>query len=197
MKKRIRNSQEGGNMLLIPPRVMHTCAFQEAGTRHTAFQIDLPCERVRCLSVSQALLHDFFDAITRCADTDEYGDVAAYMGLLCHPLTAEGAVFIRQPTDYGFLIQEFFSTRYREDIHLSDLADLLHLSERQTERMVLLHTGKTFRRELVATRMAIARHLMENTALSLQEIAAYVGYETYSGFWKALKKEGFSVPQNE
>jgi AraC-like DNA-binding protein len=181
---------EDGHMLMIPPRTMHACLQESEGVRHTAFQVDLPCDGVRVLPVSPIILREFYGAIDNCVQSGDHGEVSAYMALLCHPLTAETAVPVRQTLDYGFLIQEFFSRRYREDIHLSDLAELLCLSERQTERAVLSHTGKTFRRELTATRMAVARHLMETTELSLQEIAAYVGYESYVGFWKAFKKEG-------
>lgn len=178
---------ESGDMLLIPPRVMHICLRQSEGARRTAFQIDLGCEEVRVLPVNQAVLGEFFAAVAECIKTGEHGEVAAYMALLCHPLTAADAA--PEPiTDYGFLIQEFFSTRYSENIHLSDLAEFLCLSERQAERLTVLHTGKTFRHELVATRLAVARHLMESTEMPLRDIAAYVGYESYGGFWKALKK---------
>lgn len=184
---RNRIHAKSGDMLLIPPRVMHICLRQSEGALRTAFQIDLPCEEARVLPVNQAVLGEFFTAVTECTKTGEHGEVAAYMALLCHPLTATES--IPEPTtDYAFLIQEFFSTRYSEDIHLSDLADFLCLSERQTERLTVLHTGKTFRHELVATRLAVARHLMESTEMPLRDIAAYVGYDSYGGFWKALKK---------
>lgn len=181
---------EDGHMLLIPPRTMHSCMYDSEGVRHTAFQVNLPCDGVRVLPVNRTILREFYEAIDNCAKNGDHGEVSAYMALLCHPLTAETAAPVPQTVDYGFLIQEFFSKRYSEDIHLSDLAELLCLSERQTERAVLSHTGKTFRRELTATRMAVARYLMETTELSLQEIAAYVGYDSYVGFWKAFKKEG-------
>ena len=91
-------------------------------------------------------------------------------------------------TDYGFLIHEFFSLHYSEDLHLCDLAQFLHLSERQTERLVIEHTGNTFRNELTAIRMTIAKKLLTSSQMSLTEISQYVGYKSYAGFWKALNK---------
>ena len=72
--------------------------------------------------------------------------------------------------------------------YLSDLADQLHISERHAERLVLQYTGRSFREELVAVRMRIAHQLMQAENASLEQIAKYVGYRSYSGFWKAMKR---------
>ena len=91
-------------------------------------------------------------------------------------------------TDCEFLIREFFSTYYNENVSLSDLAAILHLSERQTERRVFAYTGNSFRKELVETRMNAAKHLMETTDMPLTAIAKHVGYSSYTGFWKARQR---------
>jgi AraC-like DNA-binding protein len=90
-------------------------------------------------------------------------------------------------TDYAFLIYEFFSTNYSGDVKLADLADILHLSERQTERLVIEHTGKTFKEEITSMRMEMAQKLI-SAGMPLTEIAQYVGYKSYAGFYKAMKK---------
>ena len=51
-----------------------------------------------------------------------------------------------------------------------------------------MHTGRSFRDELTATRMAVADQLIAEGELSLSEIAAYVGYHSYAGFYKAIKR---------
>ena len=97
----------------------------------------------------------------------------------------------KEVTDYGFLIHEFFSIHYNEDIHLRDIANYLHLAERQSERLIIDYTGHSFRDELVATRMNMAKILFSTTDMSLSEISQYVGYKSYNGFWKAAKKFNF------
>ena len=47
---------------------------------------------------------------------------------------------------------------------------------------------KNFSEELTARRMLAADHLIKDGRLSLAEVAETVGYQTYSGFWKAYKK---------
>lgn len=36
--------------------------------------------------------------------------------------------------------------------------------------------------------MLVAAHLMDRTDMSMEAIAQYVGYQSYSGFWKAWQK---------
>ena len=104
------------------------------------------------------------------------------------------ALFVGHPNIYyrandeGYIICEFFSNHYNGVIKVSDLAKTLGFSEKQTERLVLKFTGRTFKQELVSRRMEMARYLEKNTNMTMTEIALYVGYNSYNGFWKAYKK---------
>ena len=118
--------------------------------------------------------------------------ISAYIPLLCSYVIASHPRDISEVTDEGMLIEVFFSTSYNKDVQLSDLAAILHLSERQTERKLIEHTGHTFREELAATRISVAKYLQSTSSMSLSEIATYVGYHSYAGFWKAMKKD-FSI----
>ena len=90
--------------------------------------------------------------------------------------------------DTAFIIHEFFSRGYNLDLRLSDLAELLHLSEKQTARLVEIHTGKTFKQALIAQRMNNARHLIALGEMSFAEIGEQLGYQSYAGFYKAYFK---------
>ena len=46
----------------------------------------------------------------------------------------------------------------------------------------------TFGEYLLHQRMTVVQNLMETTSMTLTEIARYVGYNSYCGFWKAYKK---------
>jgi len=50
--------------------------------------------------------------------------------------------------------------------------------------------GCSFREQLAKKRIEVAKRLMDNSNLTLDEISRYVGYKSYSGFYKALKKYG-------
>ena len=95
-----------------------------------------------------------------------------------------GRLYLVKQLGTGFL---FFSRRYAEPVTVADLAEVLMLSEKQTEREVRRRTGLPFRRTLLHFRMSAADSLLSSTACSKNEIAERVGYRSYSGFWKAYR----------
>lgn len=175
-----------GNLLIIPRNVYH-CINNGTNAHHVAFQIDYDIRQLYSRTVEPQTVRDFFKEIEICKDTDNYSTVSAYVSLFCSMLCLEKSN-VRQISDYSFLIYEFFSKHYHEDVRLSDLASVLHLSERQTERLVIKSTGNTFLGELTEVRMNVAEHLLKTTDMTLEEISNYIGYRSYAGFWKAKKK---------
>ena len=115
-----------------------------------------------------------------------YARLPHYIGLLL--TIATGSVLSAANVHhYGVLIHDFFDVHYAEDIHTKDLADYLHLSVRQTERLVKEHTGHAFRHELASTRRSAARHLLDTSTLSLKEICLRTGFKSCAALQKELK----------
>lgn len=153
-----------------------------------AFQIDCDAKNFSLHNISAETVSDFFSEIEKCRKSEDYTGVSAYISLFCSYFDCHEKTPAKSITDFGFLIHEFFSTKYSENLHICDLAEILHLSERQTERLVIKHTGKTFREELTSVRMNVAKELLNSSDMSLKEISEYCGYSSYAGFWKAMKK---------
>lgn len=177
-----------GSIMIIPRGVFHCCIKCDKDTHHNAFQIDYETDSVKTLVIGKETIQSFFDEIALTNTTKNYYKIASYISLFCSHIHNESSLHTSNVTDYGFIIWEFLSLHYNEDLHVSDLAKELHLSERQTERLMKEYTGKSFKNELCEIRMNIAKHLIDNSELSLSEIARYVGYDSYAGFWKAMKK---------
>ncbi len=188
-------STDGDTMLVIPSGTFHSCSAMDTGMRHSAFQITCSVDRFTVHNIDSGIIPSFFEEIRKSEKSTDYTIVCAYIALFGSHFFAEEKISAHQISDYGFLIYEFFSKRYGSDVRLSDLAKVLCLSERQTERLVIEHTGNTFRQELAATRIVMAKHILASSDLSLEEIARYVGYRSYSGFWKSMKK--YELPRKE
>ena len=181
------HSSSDGNLIFIPGEAFHCVVNQTPNACHAAFQIDCPEKSFLAEQISPQTVLDFFNEIEKCRKTKDYTVVAAYITLFYCQLQAKGIP--AQPiTDYGFLISEFFSRHYNEDLQLSDLAKALYLSERQAERLVIKYTHRTFREELAAIRVRVANHLLSTTSMTMTQVARYVGYRSYSGFWKVMNK---------
>lgn len=178
---------DGSNLLLIPKQTYHTYV-QDATTVHSAFQVKLDGD-FQIKEVSEVILREFLSAITESSHSGDYAKVIPYMSFFCsYFFTPTEPIKPFNVTDYAFLINEFFSLKYIYDVKLTDLARELCVSEKQAHRLVIKHTGKNFSEELTLRRMIAADHLIKSNRLSLTEIAEAVGYQTYSGFWKAYKK---------
>ena len=177
----------GPAILTIPALSMHCCTYQDEALLHTAFQTDCQAGELRIYPVEDGMVRSFFHEIQQCQLTGNYSAIALYIPLFCNFYHKEHHT-VTEIKDYNFLISEFFILNYDKDVYLSDLAEQLHISERHAERLVLQYTGRSFREELVAVRMRIANQLMQAENASLEQIAKYVGYRSYSGFWKAMKR---------
>ena len=183
----VANTLDGANILLIPKQTYHTYVQDESAV-HAAFQVQFNSE-FKVKEVPESILREFFKGIAESRDTGDYAKVIPYMSFFCsYFFKSDEPIIARNVTDYAFLINEFFSLKCIYDVKLSDLAGDLCVSEKQAHRLVIKHTGKNFSEELTSRRMIAADHLIKGGRLSLTEVAETVGYQTYSGFWKAYKK---------
>ncbi len=114
--------------------------------------------------------------------------LSSYISLICSNVIDNLCESVAENTDYAYAINEFFGRFYNMKVTVTDLASYLGLSEKQTTRLVKKHTGKTFLQNLLEARMLTADYLSKNTDMPMTEIARYVGYNSYGGFFKAREK---------
>ena len=177
-----------GEMIAIPKGMFHSWQAGGPDTLHASFQIDIPIDIVGVIKADSSVIKGMFNEIKKCRDSKNHAVIAAYIALLCNYLPDAEFEAASEVTDAGLLIEEFFSMAYNKGVSLRDLADTLHLSERQTERLIKEYTGSTFKTILSESRIKVAVYLIETTDMSLSSVAEYVGYSSYAGFWKAMKK---------
>ena len=177
-----------GNVLAVPQGIYHICFKTSSENTHICFFIDASIKAPKLLKMPSDLIENFIEDYKKAFDNGNYCKIASYVSLLCNDVFEENVVSVKVSDDHAIVIEEFFSTRYAEEIRLFDLASQLCLSEKQTERLVLKHTGKTFKQKLSSTRVEMAKKLIEGSKMPMQKAAEYVGYKSYSGFWKALRE---------
>lgn len=179
---------KSGDILVIPPRALHSYATQETNVKHTAFQIDFDVNDIKIYQGDENIFDVFFEEIKKASKNNDHTKLSAFFSLFSCYFNDDEIVRANPVTNYGFLIHEFFSINYDQNVKLRDLAKQLHLSERHAERLVIEYMGKPFKEAIVESRMTIAKQLINASELSLKEISQYVGYQSYAGFWKAMKK---------
>lgn len=182
-----RVTLEEGTVVVFPAQMYHECSVYEEGTQRMAFQADIEVsEYISHALPSRQLIPLFYDEKVVRRNELRY-DVLALLTMLCAIFDKGGKTRVQPIQDAAFIIEEFFLKRYNSRVTVADLAEQLQLSEKQTQRLVQKHTGRTFSKELCHRRMQIAHKLLQSEQYSLTEVAEYVGFHSYSGFWKAYR----------
>ena len=87
------------------------------------------------------------------------------------------------------LIRNDLDARYAEQISLSDLARRFGYTEDYLIRIFKRQYGVTPHRYQISVRMDHARWLLENTSLSVGQVAFSVGYRDFSAFYRAFRAQ--------
>ena len=85
------------------------------------------------------------------------------------------------------IVEDAFFYRYRT-LTLAELAALIHLSERQTQRVIKENFGKTFSQKLTDARMAAASQFLMRTSLSITDISERLGFSSIEHFSSAFRR---------
>ena len=85
------------------------------------------------------------------------------------------------------VLEDAFFYRYRT-LTLPDLARLVNLSPRQTQRLLRDSFGKTFSQKLTEARMAAASQLLVDTTLSVTEISERMGFSSAEHFSASFRR---------
>ena len=174
-----------GDMLCLPAGCFHSCSYLEEGARHIDFQTTHTIKEATVKKLAPGIVPALFTEITRVGENRSSARLRAYLSLLCAEMDEEDDRPMKVIDDRAFLIHEFLARHYDRDVTLSQIAEFLCLSEKQTGRLIQQHTGHSFKDELTRYRMEAAKLLIATKGHSLAEVAELVGYHSYSGFWKA------------
>ena len=93
------------------------------------------------------------------------------------------------------ITEDFFQSRYNQNVTIEDLAKELYRSVPQTHRIVKYHYHSSFRQILIKQRIEYACMLIDEGALNLNQISLECGYNTYNGFLAAFKKHTGKTPE--
>ena len=89
---------------------------------------------------------------------------------------------------YRYEIDTILAQYYNMDIDLVFLSEALHLSEKRVSVIIKSLYGKNFRDVRTEMRIQVAKQLLEQSNLSVSEIAKNVGFNSTRGFLSAFSK---------
>jgi AraC-like DNA-binding protein len=175
-----------GGIIAIPQGVRHSVTKHL--NRSFVFGLRENIGRVYENILPEQIIREFEGQIAKSRKDGNFSVISSYISFFCASFFPEEKVIARECTDQAFIIEDYFDTHY-SDAKLSELSEILGLSEKQTARIVLKHTGNSFKEELRSRRVMAAQKLYEEGGMTLSKIAETVGYTSYSSLWKAMKKQ--------
>ncbi|SNT25009.1 transcriptional regulator, AraC family [Anaerovirgula multivorans] len=99
--------------------------------------------------------------------------------------------------EYINFVKEYISKHYSEQINLSDLAQILHLSQSYLSRIFKENVGTNFTDYLITFRLDKFINIVTTFSnISNEEASRNVGYDNYSNFSKIFKKRYGQSPKN-
>ena len=134
---------------------------------------------------------------------DEYSNVAmkSYLTLLIAAILRDAHTEIDSSTkvtrmDEQFRQIEVYLKKNYQTATLSDLADSIHFSKQYICRIVKEKTGDTFNSLLIRTRLSNVEHFLQDTSLSLEDIAYLCGFSAASHMSRCFKEEYGITPSS-
>ena len=93
-------------------------------------------------------------------------------------------------------IDDIITLRYNEDGLMNKISGMLHMSNRNTARIINELFDCSLSELIVRQRMNCALSFITESNMPLGDIAQRVGYNSYSAFYKAFKKYYGSAPES-
>ncbi|GAK41772.1 hypothetical protein TCA2_4264 [Paenibacillus sp. TCA20] len=91
-------------------------------------------------------------------------------------------------------VLDIIQQKYHQDLSLNYLSDLLNMSSTYLSTYIKEKTGSTFSEHLHRVRVEKAQELLITTGMTINRIAAQVGYVNFSSFNRMFKKETGMTP---
>lgn len=102
-----------------------------------------------------------------------------------------------QQSSYSLLTRsalQYISLHATKGLQLSDLAEELHVSTSYLSSIIRKETGITFNEHLTEGKMTVARAMLSDPRVLVEEIAYAVGYKNYISFYNAFKRTQHMTP---
>ena len=132
-----------------------------------------------CNEKIKALLSDLMISVLRILDLDKQN----------------ATTFFSTEPERAEIIDSFFGLQLECIKGEKQLAEQLHVSERQLSRIIQQLYNMSFRQKMMQTRMERSAWLLKTTSKKINEIAQDVGYNSDAAFYLAFKKYFGTTPQ--
>ena len=199
---------EESRFMLIPPHFRHYC--KRSGKKYTLlFQVSaeiaplFPRERklfVYPFSDKMKLYLEELEStflLDNPVNTQKKNTLYTlfFLELTALTSTSSSPVYQDREQSYEKIISNVLNTEYTEEIHLDYIAEKLHLSTKQTTRVIQKIYNRTLPQLLLHKRLGVAAQYLYQTDLKIVEIMTLSGFTTENYFFSVFKKQYGLTPR--
>ena len=91
-------------------------------------------------------------------------------------------------TSLVYSVLEYVKTHVTDGLVLEDVAEKFYVSPNYLSALIRKETGQTYRQYVIDAKMAVAKQLLNDTRMRVEDIAYAIGYENYISFYNIFKK---------
>ena len=90
-------------------------------------------------------------------------------------------------------VLDYINSHVTEGLMLENVAAQFFVSPNYLSALIRKETGTTYRQHVILTKMEVARNMLDDTRMRVEDIAYAIGYENYISFYNVFRKtEGIS-----
>lgn len=171
-----------GDLLVIPSGTLHRCIERSGDLNFFYMMTDAFVPQTLMIECDINILKEIIN-LSRTFDQKNIFKLRILVMFLCYDLFQNKNFEVSQNVDYDFLIDRNITAKTT----IEELADILGVSPRHARRLVMQHTGKSFKQCRLDFRMLLAKKLLERGTETPQTVAERAGYSSYKAFRRTYK----------
>lgn len=206
-------------IVMVPPRVEHratrtndyrflfSCSIKDSRkTPFTEFMKNILAEdKIFVINQMTDEVKTYLDELNYITETqkDEIGrDLSiSVLKLIFHHIFTFFTLIDKRSDDsyvpsdsYYLIIAKTISYYPQKNVNLATIADALHLSQKQTSRIIKKYYGKSLSEVLLDERLKYAKSLLKSSSLSVSEIATSSRFHSENYFYQCFKRKYGCTP---
>lgn len=84
---------------------------------------------------------------------------------------------------------EYIKNHVTEGLVLENVASQYFVSPNYLSTLIRRETGLTYRQHIIQAKLNVAKNMLDDTRMRVEDIAYAIGYENYISFYNVFKKQ--------
>jgi len=194
------------SVIIVPPETKHFYVGAEKANKAYVFRVFAPAiefgNKIISIDMTEKINRYVEEVVNIYKADNMFHDdrLKSFLSLIVMEITEAlsisdvAEIKYKKPKEYVQIIEKIVNYRYTDKLTLTDVADMLHLSVKQTSRIIKQEYGKTLSQLFNEKKLSIACMLLRYTDDKIDDILSKLGIESKNYFFTLFKREYNMTP---